>query len=52
MLESLDELGIDRRLSFGIAARGLGPRLLGFVDAERCVQQAIRIGRAGVLGDE
>jgi hypothetical protein len=50
-LESFDEVGGDRWLCFGIAARWLGPRLLGFVDAERCVQQTVRIGRARVLGD-
>jgi hypothetical protein len=51
-LESFDETGVDGWLSFGIAARWLGPRLLGLADAECCVQQAIRIGRASVLGDE
>ena len=49
-LESIEDVGVDRWLSFGIAARWLGPRFLGLVNAERCVQQAIRIGRARVLG--
>jgi len=33
-LESFDEVGIDGWLSFGVAARWLGPGLLGLVDAE------------------
>jgi hypothetical protein len=33
-LESLEDVWVDRWLSFGIAARWLGPRFLGLVDAE------------------
>jgi hypothetical protein len=51
-LELLGEIWIDGRLPVGVAARWLGPGLVGFVDAERCVQQAVGTGRAGALGDE
>ena len=51
-LEAFGEAGVDGWLPCGIAARWLGSRLLGFADAERCVQQTVRIGRAHVLGDE
>jgi hypothetical protein len=51
-LESSDEARVDWWLSFVIAARWLGPRFLGLVDAERCVQQSVWVGCAGVLGDD
>lgn len=51
-LESFGEVGIDGWLPVGVAARWLGSRLFGFVDAERCVQQAVGTGRARVLSDE
>jgi hypothetical protein len=51
-LELFGEVGADGWLSLGVAAGWLGPRVLGLADTECCVQQAVRIGRAGVLGDE
>jgi hypothetical protein len=50
--ESVDEVRIDWGLPIGVAAGWLGPGLLGLVDAKRCVQQAVGIGRARMLGDE
>lgn len=51
-LESFGEVGIDGWLPISVAARWRGPGIFGFVDAERCVQQAVGAGRARVLGDE
>jgi succinylglutamate desuccinylase len=51
-LESFDEVRVDGWLPFGIAARWLSPGFLRLVNAECRIQQAVRIGRAGVLGDE
>jgi hypothetical protein len=51
-LESFDEVRLDGWLSLGVAARWLGPRFPWLVDAERSVQQAVRVGRARVLRDE
>jgi hypothetical protein len=51
-LESFREVGIDGWPPVDVAARWLGSRLFAFVDAERCVQQAVGTGRARVLSDE
>jgi hypothetical protein len=37
LFEAGGEVRVDGRVSFGIAARGLGSRLAGFADAERVI---------------
>lgn len=52
MLESRDEVRVDRWLPLGIAGSGLGARFLGLADPKDAVQQPERVLRACVLGDQ
>jgi hypothetical protein len=52
VLETGGEVRINRRLSCWVAAGGLGAWLLRFIDAERLIQELVRVGRAGMFGDE
>jgi hypothetical protein len=52
VLETGGEVRINRRLSCWVAAGGLGTWLLRFIDAERLIQELVRVGRAGMFRDE
>lgn len=51
VLESCDEVRVDRRLAGGIAAGGLGARLVGLGDSQDLVEQLVGVVDAGMLGN-